>query len=95
MQGKTKKEIAEKLGVTKKQIKWYFTRKYIHERKTAMGIVPRLKGRPPKNHILTEQDKNQMIAAQKYVMGRKDYRIHSLEKRIEMLENYAQLTGRK
>jgi len=95
MQGKTQREIAEKLEVTKKQIGWYFTRKHIRKRKTAMGIVPRPKGRPPKEHIVTEQDRSQMIAAQKYVIARKDYQIHSLQKRIEMLENFAQLTGRK
>jgi len=66
MQGKTQREIAEKLEVTKKQVEWYFTRKHIREQKTAMGIVPRPKGRPPKEHIVTEQDKSLMIAAQKY-----------------------------
>jgi hypothetical protein len=95
VQGKTQREIAEKLDVTKKQIKWYFTRKHIRERKTAMGIVPRPKGRPLKEYIVTGQDKSQMIVAQKYVIARKDYQIHSLKKRIEMLENFAQLTGRK
>lgn len=94
-EGKTHREIADRLGVTKNQIKWYFTREHIQKRKAAMGVVPRAKGRPPKDYIITEQDKDRIIAAQKYAITRKDYRIDSLEKRIEMLENFVQLVGRK
>lgn len=94
-QGKTHREVAEKLGMDQLQIKKYFARKHAAERKKAAGILPQHKGRPSKEYVVTEKDKDQIIAQQKYIINRKDYQIHSLERRIEMLEDFAELIGKK
>ena len=48
-QGKTRREISEKLGVSIKQIEGFITRYNRRQEKLAAGIVIRKKGRPAKD----------------------------------------------
>ncbi len=90
--GLTHKEIAEKLGLTKDNVKKFFERKRIKERKLAAGIAIKRKGRPPKDYVVTEQDK---VAELKYILARKDSKIKSLEMENELMRDFLSLTERK
>jgi len=90
--GKTKKEIGEALGYTKKQIMNVIERHRRNERKAASGKTPQKRGRPPKYHAVTEQDK---LIDLRYKLSRKDYRIKQLEMENELLRDFLKETGRK
>ena len=70
--GKTRREICEKLGFSKKQIEGFITRYNRRQDKIAAGIALKKKGRPAKDSIVTEEDK---LAALRYKLARKDARI--------------------
>ena len=50
------------------------------------------KGRPPKDYIVSEQDK---VAELKYILARKDAKIKSLEMENELMRDFLSLTERK
>ena len=50
------------------------------------------KGRPPKEYIVSEQDK---VAELKYILARKDAKIKSLEMENELMRDFLSLTERK
>ena len=56
-QGKTLREIGEKLGFTYKQVQEFKTRYNRKQQKLAAGITIHRKGRPPNDYTVTEQDK--------------------------------------
>ena len=60
--------------------------------KIEAGIALRKKGRPPKNHVVREEDK---IAELKYILARKEARIKSLEMENELMRDFLSLTERK
>ena len=91
-QGLTQREIGERLGFTKKQIKEYFHRYNEKQRKIAAGIALRKKGRPPKDDKFTETDK---INELKYIIARKDAKIKALEMENELMRDFVSLTERK
>ena len=91
-EGKTKREIGELLGFTKKQIHNFITRYNEKQRKIAAGIGIKRKGRPPKDYQVSETDK---VAQLRYIIDRKDARIKSLEMENELMRDFLSLTGRK
>lgn len=90
--GLTYREIGEKFGFTKVQVKEFFKRYNRKQRKLAAVIALKKKGRPPKNYVVSEQDK---IAELKYILARKDAKIKSLEMENELMRDFLSLTERK
>ena len=90
--GLTRQEIAEKLGVSKIQIKNFINRYNKSQLKLEAGIVPKKRGRPPKDYVVSEQDK---VAELKYILTRKDAKIRSLEMENELMRDFLSLTERK
>lgn len=90
--GKTRREICEKLGFSKKQIEGFITRYNRRQDKIAAGIALKKKGRPAKDSIVTEEDK---LAALRYKLARKDARIKQLEMENELMRDFLSLTERK
>jgi len=68
------------------------SRKNQRERKIAAGMVLNKRGRPPKDYVVSEQDK---LAELRYRINRKDYRIKQLERENELLRDFLKETGRK
>jgi transposase len=91
-QGLTKREIGERLGFSIKQLTNFITRYNTNQRKLAAGIVLKRKGRPPKDYVVTEQDK---VAELRYILARKDAKIKSLEIENELMRDFLSLTERK
>ena len=91
-EGKTLKEIGERLGFTREQIHGFITRYNEKQRKIAAGIAIKKKGRPPKDYQVSEEDK---FAQLRYIIDRKDAKIKSLEMENELMRDFLSLTGRK
>ena len=90
--GYTKREIGEKLGFTKEQIHNFISRHNARQRKFEAGIALRKKGRPGKDHIVTEEMKS---AELRYIIARKDARIKQLDMENELMRDFLSLTERK
>ena len=90
--GLTYREIGEKLGFTKSQIKGFFSRLHIKERKLEAGMSLKRKGRPPKDYVAREEDK---IAELKYILARKEAKIKTLKMENELMRDFLSLTERK
>ena len=90
--GLTRQEIAEKLGLSKIQIKNFINRHNKSQLKLESGIVPKKRGRPPKDYVVSEKD---TIAELKYILARKDAKIKSLEMENELMRDFLSLTERK
>lgn len=90
--GLTKREIGEKFGLSKEQIKSFLKRKRREDEKISCGIPPKKKGRPAKDSMATEEDK---LAGLRYKLARKDARIKQLEMENELMRDFLSLTGRK
>ncbi len=91
-EGKTKREICEKFGFKMKQITNFVTRHNTRQRKLAAGIAIKKKGRPPKDYVVSEQDK---VTELKYILARKEAKIKALEKENELMRDFLSLTERK
>ncbi len=91
-EGKAKREICEAFGFTMKQVTNFVTRQNSRQRKLAAGIAIKKKGRPPKNYVVSEQDK---VAELRYILARKDAKIKRLEMENELMRNFLSLTERK
>ena len=91
-QGKTLREISEQLGFSYKQVREFKTRYNRKQKKIALGIAIKKKGRPAKNSIVTEEDK---LADLRYKLARKDARIKQLEMENELMRDFLSLTERK
>jgi DNA-binding CsgD family transcriptional regulator len=91
-QGKSLREIGEKLGFTHKQMSNFKSRYNAKQRKLAAGIAIRKKGRPAKDSVVAEEDK---IAVLRYKLDRKDARIKQLEMENELMRDFLSLTERK
>ena len=90
--GLTHREIAEKFGLNKEHIKQFFNRYNRKQRRLAAGIALKKKGRPPKDYVVSEQDK---VAELRYILARKDAKIKSLEMENELMRDFLSLTERK
>lgn len=91
-QGKSKREICEKLGFSEKQLTNFITRYNAKQRKIEAGVALRTKGRPPKDYEITEEMK---INELKYIIARKDSKIKRLEMENELMRDFLSLTERK
>ena len=90
--GLTKREIGERLGISKEQVKGVMRRKKRREEKLSIGIFPKKRGKPAKEIIVTEDDK---VAELRYKLARKDARIKQLEMENELMRDFLSLTERK
>lgn len=70
----------------------FITRYNRKQDEIAAGIAIKCKGSPPKDYVVTEQDK---IAQFKYIIARKDAKIKSLEMENELIRDFLSLTERK
>ena len=91
-QGKTLREISEQLGFSYKQVREFKTRYNKKQKKIALGIAIKKKGRPAKDSVVTEEDK---LADLRYKLARKDARIKQLEMENELMRDFLSLTERK
>ena len=91
-QGMTQKEVGERLGFTREQVKGFMKRQRQKERKIAAGIAIKRKGRPPKDDKCTQTDK---ISELKYIIARKDAKIKALEMENELMRDFLLLAERK
>ena len=91
-QGYSQKQVGEKLGFSKEQIKSYIHRDREKKRKLALGIAIKKKGRPAKDCVVTNEDK---LTDLRYKLARKDARIKQLEMENELMRDFLSLTERK
>ncbi len=91
-QGATKREIAEKFGFSYEQVHNFISRYNRNQRKRKAGIALKSKGRPPKNYVVSEQDK---VTELKYILARKESKIKSLEMENELMRDFLSLIERK
>ncbi len=91
-EGYTSREIGNKLGFSYKQMRNYFYRRNVTERKLEAGVSLKRKGRPPKDYVISEEAK---VAELKYILARKEAKIKSLEKENELMRDFLSLTERK
>ena len=90
--GLTHKEIAQRLGFSKEQVKGFIKRQHKKERKIAAGIALKKKGRTPKDNKITQTDK---VNELKYIITRKEAKIKALEMENELMRDFLSLTERK
>ena len=90
--GLTYREIGERMGIDRIKVKKFFERYRIKQRKIEAGIALKRKGRPPKDYVVSEQDK---VAELKYILARKDAMIKALEMENELMRDFLSLTERK
>ena len=91
-EGYSSREIGIKFGFSYKQMRNYFYRHNVEQRKIAAGVAIKRKGRPPKDSVVGEQAK---VAELKYILARKDAKIKSLEMENELMRDFLSLTERK
>ena len=91
-EGYSSREIGIKFGFSYKQMRNYFYRHNVEQRKIAAGVAIKRKGRPPKDYVVSEQDK---VAELKYILARKDAKIKSLEMENELMRDFLSFTERK
>ena len=91
-QGYTKREIGETLGFTKEQIHNFISRHNMNQRRLAAGIALKRNGRPPKDIVVSEQNK---VTELNYILARKEAKIKSLEMENELMRDFLSLTERK
>ena len=91
-EGYSSREIGNKLGFSYKQMRNYFYRRNVNQRKVQAGLALKRKGRPPKDYVVREEDK---ITELKYIIARKDAKIKSLEMENELMRDFLSLTERK
>ena len=60
--GKTRREIAEHLGLTKRQVETWVTRYNRRQERIAAGIPPKPKGRPRKRPLSSKEEYEKEIA---------------------------------
>lgn len=85
-------EIGKQLGFTHKQVRNFIHRENRNQRKMEAGIALKRRGRPPKNYVVSEQDK---IAELKYILARKEAKIRTLEMENELMRDFLSLTERR
>ncbi len=91
-EGITKREIGKRLGFSYDQVHNFISRYNEKQRRIAAGIAIKKKGRPPKDCVVSEQDK---VAELRYIIARKDAKIKSMEMENELMRDFLSLTERK
>ena len=90
--GMTVREIGERYRLSYEKTHDFFKRYNRQQRKIAAGIAIKKKGRPPKDYVVSEQDK---VSELRYILARKDAKIKSLEMENELMRDFLSLTERK
>ena len=95
--GLTQREIADKLGFSKYQIKEFIHRYNKRQRKLAAGIAIKPKGRPRKDGSTLPPSVQQMskLTQLQYELAMKERHIKRLEMENELMRNFLLLTERK
>ena len=95
--GLTNREIGEKLGFTKIQIKEFFCRLHIKERKIAAGIAIKPKGRLQKdwNELPPSIQQLSKLTQLQYELASKERYIKRLEMENELMRDFLSLSERK
>ena len=95
--GLTQREIAEKLGFSKYQIKEFFHRYNRNQRKLSSGIVIKPKGRPRKdgNELPPSIQQLGKLTQLQYELSSKERYIKRLEMENELMRDFLSLTERK
>ncbi len=91
-EGITKREIGKRLGFSYDQVHNFISRYNEKQRRIAAGIAIKKKGRPPKEYVVSEQDK---VAELRYILARKEAKIKLLEMENELMRDFLSLTERK
>ena len=91
-EGWTLREIGKKYGFTYEQVHNFISRYNEKQRKIAVEITIKKKGRPPKDYQVSEEDK---VAQLRYIINRKNARIKTLEMENELMRDFLSLTERK
>lgn len=96
-EGYTKREIGEKLGFSKEQIKDFLHRYKRNQRKLSAGIPIRPKGRPRKDGAELPPSIQQLskLTQLQYELARKEREIKRLEMENELMRDFLSLTERK
>ena len=84
--GKTRREIAESLGLEKSQIKGWINRYDWEQARKEAGILPKKKRRPRKNAEPTSPEE---------IIKEQAYEINRLKMENELLRDFLQSVGRK
>ena len=90
--GYTNREVGEKLGFTREQIRGFIKRYNNKQRRIQAGIALKKKGRPPKDYVVSNTSK---VNELKYIIARKEAKIKSLEMENELMRDFLSLTERK
>ena len=90
--GYTNREVGNRLGFTREQIRGFIKRYNNKQRQKEAGVALRKKGRPPKDYVVSEANK---INELKYIISRKEAKIKSLEMENELMRDFLSLTERK
>lgn len=96
-EGYTQRQIGEKLGFSREQIKEFVKRYNKNQRKLSAGIVIKPKGRPRKNGESLPPSIQQLskVTQLQYELARKEARIKQLEMENELMRDFLSLTERK
>ena len=95
--GLTQREIADKLGFSKYQIKEFFHRYNKNQRKLSAGINIKLKGRPRKDGTELPPSIQQLskVTQLQYELARKERQVKRLKMENELMRDFLSLTERK
>ena len=96
-QGLTQREIGEKFGFSREQIKEYLKRERRKERKIVAGIIIKPKGRPRKDGTELPPSVQQLskLTQLQYELAMKERHIKQLEMENELMRDFLSLTERK
>ena len=96
-QGLTQREIGERFGLSREQIKEFLKRGRRKERKIEAGEAIHLKGRPCKKEgeLPPSVQRLDKLAQMRYAMASKDRYIKRLEMEIKLMQDFLLLTERK
>ena len=95
-QGLTQRQIGERFGLTKEQIKEFFKRERKKQRQIEAGQAIHRRGRPCKKEreLPPSIQKLDKLAQMRYVMASKDRYIKQLEMEIKLMQDFLSLTER-
>lgn len=96
-QGLTQREIGEKFGFSREQIKDFFKRERRNERKAASKVVLKPKGRPRKDGTELPPSIQQLsrLTQVQYELAMKERHIKRLEMENELMRDFLSLIERK
>ena len=96
-QGKSRKEICEKYGLTLKQLKDFITRYNRKQKKLSEGKEIKAKGRPRKDGAELPPSVQQLskLSQLRYELSRNERYIKRLEMENELMRDFLSLIGRK